>query len=251
MQRKPSNAGSIAGIPGLILNRASIQSTDNRVVPLKSAKISLGGTVKVFSMSRKWSKVAKNNLMNRPSAAIQETEAGEEEEEKEEGGGGIKREIQDDVDEINYRTRKMSVIDVDNRRMSINDCRKLSIVAQLNSNQRRQSIRRQSVAARQSIVLQQIPARKQSVVGQSFTLEEPSGNQVKKTISSLSNGGAEDVEVEIYNYRRMSRLEHNLCGVGNLKDGLLNRVASDPEMSTEQAQKIILQSAWLRSSNFN
>ena len=81
-----------------------------------------------------------------------------------------KEEEEEAGDEISYRTRKMSIVDVDNRRISINECRKLSIVAQLSQNQRRQSIRRQSIAKRPSIALQPIPGvgRKQSIVGRRF-----------------------------------------------------------------------------------
>lgn len=49
-----------------------------------------------------------------------------------------------------------------------------------------------------------------------------------------------NLDVEVYNYQRLSRVEHANCNGSGVKDGLVNRVASDPELSTAAAAKIIL-----------
>jgi len=49
-----------------------------------------------------------------------------------------------------------------------------------------------------------------------------------------------NLDIEVYNYQRLSRVEHTNCKGSGVKDGLVNRVASDPELSTAAAAKIIL-----------
>jgi len=141
---------------------------------------------------------------------------------------------------------------------------------------RRQSMARASVAGRSSLAQQSViepglsvndeaQCRRVSIVQQlhqthkiNESKNQPNNEFImnitkeesKETIQNIknfskpprvsANSELPNLDIEVYNYQRLSRVEHTNCKGSGVKDGLVNRVASDPELSTAAAAKIIL-----------
>jgi len=132
------------------------------------------------------------------------------------------------------------------------EARRQSIFDQINQNQNAstgQGSRRQSVGTRISIARPVAIRPKKSdshtetndgVVESMCSIATPKAQQRKESIASMkaSVQALQKFDLEVYNYEKLSRVEHKSCG-NKQKDALINRVASDPELDCKHMNIIL------------
>jgi len=123
------------------------------------------------------------------------------------------------VDQLNF-TPNVTHIDGTNGRMSVTFGARVSITA-----------RRPS-----GIVNKPSENTDSSTSVQTPASNKAPGSESATTMSSVSN--LQKIDLEVYNYERLSRVEHQACGTKN-KDTLIHRVASDPELDTKNKNIVL------------